>query len=196
MSRHLDSAHHLAASSARPDSSTAATANEVAGHAYREASLVSHCTLCSDVAVFRCMRCGRSYCSLHASVNECCPDCETAFSRITAWVGLVALLPSTVPSAVALLVFGMQQPFLGVLSVGLSALVWMLLVATGKWVARRIFLSAHRRQERLLEGARLKIAARSHREHRFTARRRSAYGHRTRGELPSVPIYQRTYGVG
>lgn len=164
--------------------------------AYRTAPLLSYCELCGVEAVARCLRCGRPYCSLHApAAGDRCADCERAHRRVAdrVSIGCTAIaamlgVPSVVWAA------WVSTPW-AIGAAGVAFLGGWCLVALGLRVARGRFLANDAGDYPLLAGADLSIAPVGPGDGAATRRVRS-WVHRGRGELPSVPMYQRTYGVG
>jgi hypothetical protein len=166
-------------------------------HAYRSAQLKSYCHLCGSEAVARCLRCGLPFCGLHApKAQERCIDCERAHrrtaNRVTLGCTSVAL---TIGVASVLAAAWVSVPW-AIGAAGMTVMGGWFLNALGLRVARGRFLANDAGDVPLLEGAELTIAPAGAEEGLVQLRRRGGWNHRNRGELPSVPMYQRTYGVG
>lgn len=161
---------------------------------YRHTELQSTCCLCKGTGSVTCCRCGATFCLTHGAVGELCADCslELAYrrNRVAKRGSLIIGLPG------AALVAGMAPVLPLNLTMALCVTVFFLgMLALGVAVhASRIrFLAEGHGKSKVALGS-LAIAPRSAED--SSPRRRSAYGHRGRGEPPQVPMWQRTYGVG
>lgn len=159
------------------------------------------CDLCGHEADYCCPRCGRPLCVAHSlRADRRCASCELQFSARRSWIdwvgfgvgvsifgGLIAVLGyETLP------VYGLSGAvvFLGVLAFVAAGVVGGVLWAVLHGIARRRFLSEGDGEMVIAE--RLQIAPRGG---SAAERRKVGMGYTVgnRG-LPSVPLYQRTYG--
>lgn len=165
-------------------------------HAYRTAQLKSYCGLCGALAVVRCLRCGQPFCALHApGASERCVDCERVYRRTANRVSLGCTVSALMFGVASVVTAAWVSVPWAVGAAGLAFVGGWALTALGLRVARGRFLANDAGDSPLLEGADFTIAPATE-EDGVARRRLRGWSHRNRGELPSVPMYQRTYGVG
>jgi hypothetical protein len=145
------------------------------------------------------MRCGKPFCGDHAPrADERCADCELAYSRTSRTISSAATLVTGLVTLGGAVTAGwFSIPLAGVVA-GLSLISgWLVAVASHK-IARSHFMARRAVSSALLADATFKIAPALEEEAGSGRGRRMIrhWTHRTRGELPSVPMWQRTYGVG
>lgn len=164
---------------------------------YRAAAVQVFCSLCGKPAVACCVRCGQAFCGDHAArADERCADCELAYSRTSRSISSAATVVTGLVTLGGTVAAGwFSIPLAGVVA-GLSLFTgWLVSVASHK-IARSHFMAKRAASSALLDGASFKIAPALEEEPGRGKRMIRHWAHRNRGELPSIPMWQRTYGVG
>jgi hypothetical protein len=172
-------------------------ANHELPHAYRTAPLKNYCDLCGDEAVMRCLRCGQPFCGLHApAAGDRCVDCERVYRRTANRVSLGCTSSALMIGVASVVTAAWVSVPWAIGAAGLAFVGGWALTALGLRVARGRFLVNEAGDSPLLEGADFSIAPATEEDGAAPRRRLGGWSPRSRGELPSVPMYQRTYGVG
>lgn len=180
-----------------PSNTSPTTTSPARAGIYRAAAVQVFCSLCGKPAVACCVRCGKPFCGDHAArADERCADCELAYSRTSRSINSAATVVTGLVTLGGVVAAGwFSVPLAGVVA-GLSLISgWVLTVASQK-IARSHFMAKRTVSSPLLEGASFKIAPALEEEPGRGKRMIRHWTHKTRGELPSVPMWQRTYGVG
>ncbi len=165
---------------------------------YRSADHLIHtCSVCGAEATFCCPRCGRPLCSPHAvGVDTRCAECESAYqgSKAGPWVSALASLAVGVPLIALMFVFEV-----GFVNVAFVPLVVLSVALVASFVSKGF--EAHARAAFLGEGSQdfvlgalaINPEAGESAGHRNVQIGRAPGYDASRG-IPSVPIYQKTFG--
>lgn len=153
------------------------------------------CFLCGERATLRCPRCGRPFCAAHGIFGDKtrCADCEASFARkkdTRNFVSAIAGIATGVGVAAAFLSAGAVSMIWVPFTVLCGALGGALVGGPWHAISRGRFLREGN-GERVIAGA-LKISPHGG-QMAETRRLMLDWKPRQRG-MPSVPIYQRTYG--
>lgn len=161
---------------------------------YRTSTLRHYCDVCQEQAQTRCLCCGKTFCLLHSSSSRYCMSCEGKIKvlgfGITAAVGLAVTAPAVILAMLAGVGFVLIAIFLA-----LALVIVGLLSGVGRWVALERLRTCSPEAEALLEDVEILVAARTAEDSSISRGRGRRSGH-SAGAMPSVPMYQRTYGVG
>jgi hypothetical protein len=163
---------------------------------YRHVLVREVCTTprCAELALVRCSKCGKTLCPSHATVGNCCPDCEMKYARLEWKVSTVTVGVYALGAAVGLSVlFMVLSPVLAVAGGAFAMMGGMFVNAASKGVARRLWLRSAR-QDQMVEGVSLPIAPQSDDVPEKVYRTISPSRHRPRGETPTPGWGMRTYG--
>ena len=148
----------------------------------------------------RCLHCGVTSCSRHAHVSGYCVECEMKLSNIQARGGWVGTGLAVVGAVSSIYITGLDLLMLSIVFAGCFALLGVWTTAVGRALAKNHFKAGDRfsADEVVLDGATLEIAPRLPGPIGVARRRRNVAGSggRSAGAMPTVPMYQRTYGVG
>jgi hypothetical protein len=178
-----------------------APSSTVSLNAYRAANPVFRCVTanCSEQAVVRCLHCGKTSCSRHALVDGYCVDCEMALSNVEVRGGWIGASIAAVGAITSMYTSGLALLPLTIIFGGVFALLGVWTTAVGRALARNSFKAKDKlaADELVLDGAEVNIAPRLGPVGASRPRRRRiGSGGHSAGAMPSVPMYQRTYGAG
>jgi hypothetical protein len=173
---------------------------------YRSAAIKELCTICRAPAFVRCPTCGRLFCSQHGSFAECCADCDIELARVESRAFTRSILGFSMAGAAGFayachtLGFSFFFPdliphpfYLGTLLPVSEGFVIYFASSLCRTIARRRFYRRLGHRSLFVEGAKIAIAPSSPEDEIEVIERRGGWVSKTYGDLPQVPLWQRTY---
>ena len=161
---------------------------------YRTSTIHYHCEVCRERAQMRCLCCGRTFCLTHGPTNMHCPACE---DRIKVGGRQITALAGVIFTGIAVIIALTLQVDLWAIwiMVASAVVLFSLLAGIGRWIMLKKIRTCPPGEEVILEEIEISIAARTAEDFKIRLGRRRGSGH-SAGALPTVPMYQRTYGAG